>query len=433
MRAFRVERIRHIALIAVLCLGGINPALIPSAAASGVGSECCADLDARISELEATAARKGAGNLSLRVYGQVNRALMMWDDGFDSNAYVTDNDASSSRLGVIGEAWIGPGWLTGYRVEMEFKDAASNEVFNGPGGDEGFAEQDLRIRHSYVYIGSDDLGRISLGQQSPATDDITIINLGAQMSDGALHYNNDFALRLDLAFGLSTDLTWAHFAHSVDSMRGDFLRYDSPAIGGFVLSAAAGEDDVWDVALRYRADLNSVQVAAGIGYLEWSELDYSDLRGSASAIHKPTGLFLSGAGGFRDDRSGVVGEGDEANFYFAQLGLKRRLLPYGETTIYGEFGIYNDYTVGRLLQADLGVDQEFETWGCVTDSEVRRWGVGIEQAFDASALLLYAQYHNYEAAIAGMPMDDNGNLSDLIEALPVEPWSAVVVGARIQF
>ena len=398
-----------------------------TASAADLGGSCCSDLEERVAELEATAVRKGNRNVSLQVYGQVNRALLMWDDGFTKDAYVVDNDTSSTRVGLIGEAQMKPGWLTGYRVEFEFKDAASDEVFNG--GDEGSTAQELRIRHSYWYIESEKFGRVSVGQQSPATDDITIINLGAQMSNAGLHYNNNFGLRLNILFGLTTDLTWGHFAHNVDALRGDFVRYDSPALFGFVLSAAAGENDVWDVALLYRGDWNSIRFAAGIGYMDAQEYEFSDVRSSASIMHMPTGLYLSVAGGLRDDESDAVGSGNQSGFYFAQLGVKRRFLSLGATTFYGEHAKYKDYTVGKFLSADLMADGGYATWGKVTDSEVRRWGVGVEQSFDAAATILYAQYHHYEADLAGTPMSD----LTTVQSLPVEPWEAVVLGARVQF
>jgi hypothetical protein len=400
--------------------------------AADLGGGCCADLEERVAELEATTVRKGNRYVSLQVYGQVNRALLIWDDGFDKDAFVVDNDTSSTRLGLLGQAQIKPGWLTGYRVEIEFKDSSSAEVYND--GDEGSTAQEIRIRHSYWFIESEKLGRVSVGQQSPATDDITIINLGAQMSDAALHYNNNFGLRLNLYFGLTTDLTWGQFAHNVDTLRGDFVRYDSPSIYGFVLSAAAGENDVWDVALRYRADWDSIRFVSGVGYMVSEESDFSEASGSASLMHMPTGLYLTVAGGVRDDKSDVVGDGDNATFYFAQLGVKRRLLPYGQTTVYGELGNYRDYAIGRDLQANFKDDKGYGTWGRVTDSEVRRWGAGIEQSFDAAATVLYAQYHYYEADLAGTPMLlPDGSSFGPVQSLPVEPWSAVVLGARIQF
>ena len=44
------------------------------AADLGIGGNCCADLEERVAELEATTARKGNRVVSLTVYGRVTRA-----------------------------------------------------------------------------------------------------------------------------------------------------------------------------------------------------------------------------------------------------------------------------------------------------------------------------------------------------------------------
>jgi hypothetical protein len=134
------------------------------------------------------------------------------------------------------------------------------------------------------------LGRLTFGQQSPATDDITIISLGAKMSDAALHYNTAF-----------------------------------------------------DVALRYSDGPEWLRLAAGIGFMDHQELGIRDVRGSFSAFHTPTGLFATVAGGWRQDYGVTIDADRHGYFYFAQLGLTQRFLSLGKTTIYGEFGHYNDF------------------------------------------------------------------------------------------
>ena len=79
----------------------LGAAMTPAKAAD-LGGGCCADLEERVAELEATTARKGNRVVSLQVYGQVNKALLIFDDGVDSDAYVVDNDASGSRIGFTG-------------------------------------------------------------------------------------------------------------------------------------------------------------------------------------------------------------------------------------------------------------------------------------------------------------------------------------------
>ncbi len=67
------------ALVAAgLLVGGLTAG---SASAADLGGNCCADLEERIAELEATTARKGNRKVSLTVSGWVTEQVMWWDDG----------------------------------------------------------------------------------------------------------------------------------------------------------------------------------------------------------------------------------------------------------------------------------------------------------------------------------------------------------------
>ena len=70
------------ALVAAgLLAGGMS---ITSASAADLGGNCCADLEERIAELEATTARKGNRKVSLTVSGWVGQQVTFWDDGVES-------------------------------------------------------------------------------------------------------------------------------------------------------------------------------------------------------------------------------------------------------------------------------------------------------------------------------------------------------------
>src|ERR1044072_8402683 len=75
------------ALVAAgLLTGGLSAG---SASAADLGGNCCADLEERIAEREATTARKGNRKFSLTISGWVGEQVMWFDDGVESNAYVT--------------------------------------------------------------------------------------------------------------------------------------------------------------------------------------------------------------------------------------------------------------------------------------------------------------------------------------------------------
>lgn len=58
---------------------------LATAQAADLGGNCCADLEERIAELEATTARKGNRKVSLTVTGWVSSQLFWFDDNIESN------------------------------------------------------------------------------------------------------------------------------------------------------------------------------------------------------------------------------------------------------------------------------------------------------------------------------------------------------------
>ncbi len=84
------------------------------AKAADLGGDCCADLEERVAELEATTVRKGNKKVSVTLYGKVNKAVLFWDDGAEKNTYVVDNNYESSRFGIKGSAKISGDWSAGF-------------------------------------------------------------------------------------------------------------------------------------------------------------------------------------------------------------------------------------------------------------------------------------------------------------------------------
>jgi hypothetical protein len=435
-RAFSLAILLH---AAVLPLAALAQSQISQSSAV-----CCADLEAKIAALESDALGR---SVTFQAYGQINRAMLLWNDGINSKWSLVDNTTSSTRLGFINQINLGGGVVTGFRVEGEFIYPASFENYDRADATHAHDLSVADLRQGYWFISDNRLGTLSVGHQWSATGDLTIINLGSQMNDAAPHFNNGFNLGLGIAGGIFSDLKWGQIVDQVDTLRANFVRYDSPLYHGFVFSASfgegepgSGEKDSWDIALRYQTDGQEFRFAGGIGYKADFEGFIKELKGSASLLHHGTGFYASLAGGLREDEfSSLIGH-PLAHFGYVQAGLTEKLLSYGNTTAYGDFGVYKNYNVGALLNVDPNTGQ-LVTWGTLAETEVVRWGYGIEQSFDKTGLLLYAQSHNYVPRIVGFPCASNpsiyanhcgGNPNDLV-ILPMKPWDGFVFGARLRF
>src|SRR3569833_1926264 len=160
------------AIAALGFLAGVAPV------SAGGGDDCCADLEARIADLEALTARKGNRALSLQISGTINQAELAWYDGRASNVYTVTNDNNRSRFGFAGKAMIDPNWEIGYRIEIGIKSANSLRVNQlSPVGfdNRGFFGTD--IRESRWYVKRKDIGTLLIGSSFAATDRIADANL----------------------------------------------------------------------------------------------------------------------------------------------------------------------------------------------------------------------------------------------------------------
>lgn len=482
-----------------------------SALAADLGGNCCADLEERVAELEATTARKGNRRVSLTVYGQINEGVLWWDDGEESNAYVVTNENSRSRFGFKGDARISPEWSAGYLLEIGVRIANSAGV-NQFVDDNVTGIDSTDLRHSAWYIESNRLGRVWVGHTSMATDGITEINLSNAAQIGAPDVNNwggNMFLNLDgrrLAVapfaGLSWNQIWSQANANVgEGDRRNLVRYVSPTFSGFTFSASWGEDDFWDAALRYANEWNGIRVAAGVGFQQWTdgnddvllpladEFGLFDLtrtlsqndrgcadldtvgdpfffgigRGqdvdcyavgtSASVMHVPTGLYLSGAYGFLQDDNrrllfalqsdGLVQDADDRDqFWYIQGGIEKNFFGIGKSTLYAEYfqgdtgaglagGAVNN--IGFLFPlpfADFDFSDTF-----IRSSNVQVWGLGYVQTIDAAAMDLYIGYRMYsgDADVTFVDNFADGSIAVSRDNLDFEDYQAVFTGAIIRF
>lgn len=441
-----------IASVAFAALAATAPAQ-----AADFGGNCCADLEERIAELEATTARKGNRKVELTVYGQVNQAIGYWDDGVESNVYNFTNDTSRTRFGFKGKAKIGHGWFAGYKIEIGVRaeDQGGLDANTDDGG------SFLDIRHTYWFIGNDKYGTVSVGETSMAHDGITQLqtaNIGHFANPDVLDANDSFEIR-EVGTG-NTLGQWDNLSQVFEpgeGSRGALVRYDTPTFAGFTVSAHWGEDDIWGVAGVYENEVGNFAIAAGIGYGQMSEndeeciseVDIQNLAGglvphgsrcrelgmSASVMHKPTGLFATGAYGIRWDEGradalraigaqNAPGAGDleELTMWHIQAGIEQKWVSLGKTTI---FGGYQDRDAGFAVRDGRNPGQNpfnVANGNIVTNFEFDMWEFGFNQKIDAAEMNIYLHYKNYDA-----------DLTTTAGKLNTEEWQTIMMGSLIKF
>ncbi|MCH9807311.1 MAG: porin [Alphaproteobacteria bacterium] len=361
---------KRISLVAMTAVAGLFSSNV---LAADLGGDCCADLEERIAELEATTARKGNRKVSLTIYGQVTSGVMYWNadgNGVDeSNVYVVDPQTSGTRFGFKGSAAINSEWSAGYHIELQFQQADATRV--RVDNDEG---QDIpEFRQAHWWLKSKRLGKIRVGQADQANSGIAEISVANELIADAMSSSHagGSIIRNDLAGPAITNFEFN---------RQNIVRYDTPTIAGFLFSASWGEDDVWSVALRYAGEFGGFKVATGIAYGENTDSSNGAagaadpvieiVNGSLSIKHMPTGLFSTASAGQRD-RAGFA---TEETFYHVSAGLERKFFALGKTTLFGMVGEYED--------------QSFES--------AQYWGLGAVQKIDAAAMDMFISWRNYD-------------------------------------
>jgi hypothetical protein len=199
---------------------------------------------------------------------------------------------------------------------------------------------------------------------------------------------------------LNSDFTWRNMVTCLSGGGGvgadcaghpyNGFRYDTPTWAGFGISTGYYEDDVWDVAVKYAADWNSVKFSAAVGYTQETDEGCGTVSSSpctnatilggggaphqnfrkdaqifqvgASVMHVPSGLFVYGLYQ-REQNDGTQWQTvkfdssnnafkladsnvNESDVWYIKAGIKRAWMPAGATVLFGEWGQYNDQFSG---------------------------------------------------------------------------------------
>lgn len=413
-----------------------------SAQAADLGGNCCADLEERIAELEATTARKGNRKVTLEITGWVNEALFLFDDGVESNTYVATNALEQSRVSFNGKAKITEDLTAGYRLEIGFGSPNSSgvsQLSDDP-------ENTLQVRHSHWYLSSKTLGKIAVGRNGTATyhllDDADAVNTRSYSdAEASAVYTNGFRLRSGGQF-IDGNVTWGGITPGTnnDSFgqngRREVVRYDSPEFAGFTFTGSWGEDDMAGVALTYKNKVGDFSLLGKVGYEKTTDenpateacnsittinLDCHWWGAAATILHEPTGLFVYGGYGEQDDKSeerAFANADGKDSFWFVQAGIEKKFFPIGKSTIFGEYREDDRGSNSGIVDgANTFADNDIQS------ANLEFWSIGIVQAVDNAAMDLYLMYRHSEGDLTQVDTD----------RLSLDDLDLVITGAKIKF
>lgn len=330
-------------------------------------------------------------------YGQLNFGLFNADDGTQSESYISDNDNSNTRIGAIWESGLGNGATLRFHFESALGLTGSSSVSMDDNGLD-FEWRRTELRKFEVIYGTPTLGTFSLGQGSTATDGYAEADLSGTT---VVTYSSLSDLAGNIAFrpsgGAPSEIDIGDAFSDFDGARRFRIRYDTPEISGFVLSASAGEEilnqdderEFYDLGVRYARDYGDISVDGRVGYA-WASGGDERAIASFSMLHTPSGVNATLSTGRQT--------GGDENFVYAKLGYTRDWLSFGSTS----------------LSLDIYEGNDF----AVAGSESSSVGLGVVQRFDDQNFEVYAAYRTFEFEAA---------------ATDVEDIDVMVLGARWKF
>lgn len=444
--------------------------------------------------LSAVAQDKGGDNWSIS--GWINEALIYYDDGNSSDiVQASDNGTTlGSRITLAGSTDLeNTGLSAGFEVILEplsrrtpliFANQAGPSLSAGQLGDEDLITDpaltggtfdnnngaDIGVLGTSGYV-SGPFGKLTVGLQSMPTDNIAVLadpSLTLWSAISPVFRGNGFSIRDGETL---TGAVWGDFLNCYTSqeLRGiggigidcngiylNGVRYDLPTfIEPLSIAVGYANDDVYDIAAKFKTDLGRMQALLYLGYAEnhgvngaadinTTELDaYQAARTALAGAPDDTALQteletatadLSGAtgpgvfytsatnfqlqAGLMDPVTGIFGtiayqnetadldggsipgELDNSDAFWIKVGVKRAFTSIGDTALTFQYGMYND---------QFGAAQYAQG---VTGSELQRIGFSVDQYF-GSRMIVYAAYENLDVDVDGDPANIYGDADAL--------------------
>jgi hypothetical protein len=376
------------------------------------------------------AAMADAGGDNWSISGWINEGMTYYDDGVGSDIIQTSDNGTTlgSRITLSGSTDLpNSGLSAGFEVILEPSSTAN---LLGAGSSTGF--DDDENGHAIGVLGnsinlSGGFGKVTVGLQSMPTDNIAVLedpSLTLWASISPVFRGNGATIQgLGAA---ATNSTWGSFLTCNFSGLGigidcngvyrQGIRYDLPAFGPVTVAVGYANDDIYDIAAKYKGALGGINTSLALGYainqggagggvVTGTEAENFQLQ--AGAMDPGTGIFGSFAYNVESGNTAVTTASDDGDAWWLKVGIKKAFNSLGDTSIAFQYGQYSDqFGTGAAaafntvsVSAVTGVLTTTPTAAVanpgITGSEVERIGIEVNQYF-GSRLIIYGVWENLD-------------------------------------
>ncbi len=338
--------------------------------------------------------------VDVTLYGQVNKALIGFDDGVNTDFAVVDNDLSSTRMGVKGEQKLDNGMTASVLLEMEMQSNPSNALVQNTtagqssvplsGSNAGTGSTPtLDERHAAVGL-SGDWGGIMLGKTTTASDGIFTkdkAGVGDVMSADVFRMGGGLNFRT--AAGAMSGVTIANMTYTGAVDRTNLIRYDTPKFEGLSGKLSLSQGGDVDMSATYENKLGDFDVVAAATL----KLNNDNTSTATNTVDTRTSMAVSAK-----HSSGFAGT---LAYATDNLGSKTATAQDPEQWYAKASYSWDAYQVA----VDYGMAEHFGSGVTVAESELTTYGVGAQYTM-GNGVSLAGMYRSFEADRTGSAWQD---------------------------